>query len=124
MTRDASLQISTTIKRVGHIIEIEGTGTSVTFLPNDKDKTYDAILAKCKELGTNLTLEEDSQSQDLDVKEERHNIDIQLTQIYTEYYEQREKKQISDAQHLFSLVIGEIKGAVKYGQGIKGAVVV
>jgi hypothetical protein len=98
---------------MGHIIEIEGTGTSVTFLPNDKDKTYEAILAKCKELGTDFTLEEDSQNQDLDIKEERRNIDIQLTQIYMEYYEQREKKQISDAQHLFSLAMGEIKEQFK-----------
>jgi hypothetical protein len=93
------------------MIEIEGTGASVTFYPNDRDKTYEAILAKCKELGTDLTLGgDDGKEQDSDVKYERHNIDTQLTQIYREYYEEREKKQISDALHLFNLAMGEFRG--------------
>lgn len=50
----AAPQISTTICRSGFIIEIEGTWASVTFYPYDKDKTY-AIVAKCKELGQDLT---------------------------------------------------------------------
>lgn len=44
-------QVSTTIRRSGYIIEIEGMGASLTFYPYDKDRTYNAILAKCKELG-------------------------------------------------------------------------
>jgi hypothetical protein len=101
----ASPQISITIKRLGHIILIEGTGGSVTFYPNDKDKTYNAIVAKCEELGSDLSID----NEDFETKYERHNIDIQLTEIYKQYYEQRETRKVSDAEHLVNLAASEIK---------------
>jgi hypothetical protein len=100
----ASPQISITIKRLGHIILIEGTGVSVTFYPNDKNMTYNAILAKCVELGSDLSIDKD----DFDAKYERHNIDIQLTGIYKQYYEERETRQVSDAEHLVNLAASQI----------------
>jgi hypothetical protein len=41
--------------------------------------------------------------------DEIHSLDIQLTNIYKEYYDQRAKKRISDSEHLFLLASSEIK---------------
>ncbi len=98
-------QISTTIVRSGFIIEIEGTGASVTFHPYDKDKTYDSVIAKCKELGQDLTLDR----QNPEVQTERHNIDIQLTEIYKEYYEGVANRRIKEEDQLLIIANSLIK---------------
>jgi hypothetical protein len=98
-------QISTTLRRSGFMIEIEGTGSSVTFYPYDKDRTYNAILEKCKELGEDLT----SDMNNYDVHWERHNIDIQLTEIYDEYYTELENKRIGDEEQLLTITHSIIK---------------
>jgi len=98
-------QISTTITRSGFIIDIEGTGASVTYYPYDKDKTYDAIIAKCKELGQDLTVD----VQNSEVKTELHNIDIQLTEIYKQYYEQVANRIIKEEDQLLIIANSLIK---------------
>jgi hypothetical protein len=98
-------QVSTTIRRSGYIIEIEGTGVCVTFYPYDKDRTYYALLAKCKEMGQDLT----SNIENYDVRYERHNIDIQLTEIYREYYDELENKRIRDEDQLLIISYSKIK---------------
>jgi hypothetical protein len=103
-------QITITVKRVGFLVIIEGTGASITFHPNDKDRTYDAIIHKCKELGYDLTADN---SNDPDAKYQRQNIEMQLTEIYKDYYLERENKLISDAEHLINLAASEIKAQFK-----------
>jgi hypothetical protein len=98
-------QVSTTLRRSGFIIEIEGTGSSVTFYPYDKDRTYEAILKKCKELGQDLM----SDINNDDIHWERHNIDIQLTEIYQEYYSELENKNISDEEQLLIIAHSRVK---------------
>ena len=49
--------LSVKIRRSGFVIEIQDTNTSVTFYAYDKDKTFDALISKCKELGLHLTLD-------------------------------------------------------------------
>jgi hypothetical protein len=98
-------QVLTTLRRSGFIIEIEGTGSSATFYPYDKDRTYNAILEKCKELGEDLI----SDINNYDVHWERHNIDIQLTEIYDEYYTELENKRIGDEEQLLIIAHSIIK---------------
>ena len=98
-------QISITIIRSGYIVEIQGTGASVTFYPYDKDKTFDGIITKCKELGQDLT--EDIEN--FEVKTERHNIDIQLTEIYKQYYEQVSNRTIREEVQLLIIANSMIK---------------
>jgi|SRR5215831_13422230 len=95
------IEISVKIIRHGRLIIIEGLETSVTFYPNDKGRTFDALVDKLRDLGS-------VQSQ-----EETHNLDVQLTNIYKEYYEQRENKIVSDAEHLVLLAASEIKEQFK-----------
>jgi hypothetical protein len=91
------LEISTTVNRQGNLIIIGGLNCSVTFYPNDKDKTFNTLINKLKELGSDLS------------DHERLNIDVQLTNIYKEYYQERAENKISDAQHLVNLGAAEIK---------------
>jgi energy-coupling factor transporter ATP-binding protein EcfA2 len=91
------LEISTTVNRQGYLIIIGGLNCSVTFYPNDKDKTFNTLINKLKELGSDVS------------DHERMNIDVQLTNIYKEYYQQRAENKISDAQHLVNLAAAEIK---------------
>jgi hypothetical protein len=102
-------QVSATIKRSGFIVEIEGTGASVTFYPYDKDKTFDAVIAKCKELGDDLTLINKDHKDHSDIITERHNIDIQLTEIYKKFYDDLEKKVIRDEELLLIIANSQIK---------------
>ena len=90
-------ELSVSICRQGFLIVVESLGCSVTFYPNDKDKTFNAIVAKLKELGSDVS------------DHERMNLDVQLTNVYKEYYEERADKKISDAQHLLNLAAAEIK---------------
>jgi hypothetical protein len=68
--------IDVTIRRAGHIVEIEGLGASVNFYPKNYDKTLNALISRCKELQPDLA----SDTQELDYL--RHSIEIQLTEIY------------------------------------------
>ena len=54
--KEPETHLSILIKRSGFILEIERTGASVTFYAYDKDKTFDAIISKCRELGLDLTI--------------------------------------------------------------------
>jgi hypothetical protein len=102
-------QVSITIRRTGYLIEIEGVGASVTFYPYDRDKTYNALLEKCKEVGEDLT----SNLEDDEVNSERRNIDIQLTGIYKEYYEDLEAGLIRDEDQLLIITWSQIKQSFK-----------
>lgn len=101
--------LSITIKRSGFLIEIEGTGASVTFYPYDKDRTFEAIIEKCKELGDDLTLVSKDHKDYSNIITERHNIDIQLTQIYGKYYDDLENKVIKDEDLLLAIANSQIK---------------
>jgi hypothetical protein len=81
------------------MIEIEDTGASVTFHPNDIDKTLTAIILKCNEL------DPDDPVSDTD----RRDIEVQLTEIYKDYQEDRDKHRTSDAEHLVYLARSQIK---------------
>jgi hypothetical protein len=100
--------VPVSIKRSGFILEIEGTGASITFYAYDKDRTFDAIISKCQELGLDLTLD-DIRKQDDVIMAERHNIDVQLTSIYKEYYEKLEAREIRDEDQLLILANSQIK---------------
>lgn len=108
--------LSVKIIRSGFIIEIQDTNTnaSITFYAYDKDKTFDAIISKCKELGLDLTLY-DVQKRDTytDILAERRNIDIQLTEIYKEYYEKLDNREIREEDQLLILVNSQIKHRFK-----------
>jgi hypothetical protein len=91
------IEISTTVIRQGCLIIVEGLNSSVTFYPNDKDKSFDALIGALRELGSDLA------------PDEIHNLDVQVTNIYKEYYEQRASKKTSDSEHLFLLASSEIK---------------
>ena len=69
--------ISTTVTRQGNLIIVEGLNSSVKFYPNDKDKTFGALIGRLKELGSDLA------------PDRLHDLDVQLTTIYQVYYEQR-----------------------------------
>jgi hypothetical protein len=91
------MDVTISISRQGFLIIVDGIGCSVTFYPTDKDKTFNAVVDKLKELGSDVS------------DHERMNLDVQLTNVYKEYYEQRADKKISDAQHLINLAAAEIK---------------
>jgi hypothetical protein len=91
------MDVTISISRQGFLVLVDGLGCSVTFYPNDKDQTFNALTCRLKELGTDVS------------EHERLNLDVQLTNIYKEYYEQRANKKISDAQHLVNLAAAEIK---------------
>ncbi len=94
-------ELSVSICRQGFLIILESLGCSVTFYPIDKDKTFNAVVDKLKELGSDVS------------DHERMNLDVQLTNVYKEYYEHRADKKISDAQHLIILAAAEIKEQFK-----------
>jgi hypothetical protein len=91
------IEISTNVIRQGCLIIVEGLNSSITFYPNDKDKTFGALIGGLKELGSDLA------------PDDLHNLDVQVTNIYKEYYEQRANKKTSDSEHLFLLASSEIK---------------
>jgi hypothetical protein len=110
-------QVSNTIRRLGYLVEIEGTASSVTFHPYDRDKTYNAILEKCKELG------EDLNSNTEEVRYERRNLDIQLTEIYKKYYDDLQERRISDEEQLLIIAWSQLKQKFKDQTGRFYAVV-
>lgn len=94
--------ISFELRRVGHIIIIEGLDKSITFHPTDKDKTLKEILEKCKEFDYDLTENNPECVQELTY------IDSQLTQIY-EVYDEEKTNQKRDPELLLGLLQTEIK---------------
>ncbi len=97
--RAYSKTVSYSLRRIGNMIEIEDTGTSVTFHPDDFDKTLSAIILKCSELDPNEPVSHT----------ERRDIEVQLTEIYKDYQEARDKHRTSDAEHLVYLAKSQIK---------------
>ena len=89
----------TRLKRFGHLIEVEDPDMSVTFHPNNIDKTHDAILSKCDELYSGYQWTEI----------QFRDIDRQLTEIYNDYEEARNKRRITEAEHLVNLTMSQIK---------------
>ena len=77
-----TLQVDVTIKRTGHIVEIQGTGGSVNFHPEDFEKTLSALIAKCIELQPDLT------SDNAEMDHLKRSVEIQLTDIYADYEEE------------------------------------
>ena len=82
-----------------HLIEIESPDASVTFHPLDFDKTYKAIISKCNELYLGYQFSDT----------ELRDIDVQLTEIYKDYSEERDKHKVSDAEHLVYIARSQIK---------------
>jgi hypothetical protein len=82
-----------------HLIEIESPDASVTFHPLDFDKTYKAIILKCNELYLGYQFSDT----------ELRDIDVQLTEIYKDYAEERDKHKVTDAEHLVYLAKSQIK---------------
>jgi hypothetical protein len=85
--------------RTRNLIEIEDLDVSVTFHPNDFDKTYGAIISKFKELYPDYVL----------TQMELRDIDVQLNEIYKDYDKDRDKHKISDAENLVYLTKSQIK---------------
>jgi hypothetical protein len=71
----------------------------VTFHPLDFDKTYKAIISKCNELYLGYQFSDT----------ELRDIDVQLTEIYKDYSEGRDKHKVSDAEHLVYIARSQIK---------------
>jgi hypothetical protein len=97
--RNLSESVMVRLKRIHGMIEIENPDASVTFHPNDFDKTYNAIITKCSELYPDYVL----------TAMELRDIDFQLNEIYKDYVEDRNKHKISDAEHLVYLAESHIK---------------
>jgi energy-coupling factor transporter ATP-binding protein EcfA2 len=101
------------LNRTRHFIEIESPDVTVTFHPNDYDKTFNSIIIKCSELYSGYQLS------DID----RHDIDVQLTEIYKDYAEERNKHRIKDAEHLVYLAKSQIKEQFRDQTGALYAVI-
>jgi hypothetical protein len=94
-----SYTANTKLKRVGHLIEVIDPDLSVTFHPLDIDKTNSAIISKCDDLYPGYEWTEI----------QHRDIDVQLTEIYKEYDEDRKKHRVKDAEHLVYLAKSQIK---------------
>lgn len=101
--RTYSKSVSISLRRIANMIEIEDTGASVTFHPSDIDKTLTAIILKCNELDPNESVSDT----------DRRNIEAQLTEIYKDYQEDKDKHRTSDAEHLVYLARSQIKEQFK-----------
>lgn len=87
------------LNRTRHFIEIESPDVTVTFHPNDYDKTFNSIITKCSELYLGYQFSDT----------ELRDIDMQLNEIYKDYGEDRDKHRVSDAEHLVYLARSQIK---------------
>jgi hypothetical protein len=94
-----SESVTIRLKRNRHLIEIESPDATVTFHPLDFDKTYRAIISKCTELYLGYQFSDT----------ELRDIDVQLTEIYNDYAEERDKHRVSDAEHLVYVARSQIK---------------
>jgi hypothetical protein len=90
---------TTRLKRVGHLIEVEDPDLSVTFHPTNIDKTHDAIISRFNELYPGYQL--------MDIQ--LRDINVQLTEIYEDYDEDRKKHKVKDDEHLVYLAKSQIK---------------
>lgn len=73
------MDLEVKIHREGLLIILDNTGSSVSFNPRSIDKTFNAVIAKCLELDSSYS--NDNQA----LEALRRSIDLQLTQIYREY---------------------------------------
>jgi hypothetical protein len=105
--------VTTRLKRTGHLIEVEDPDVTVTFHPTNIDKTYDAIISKCKELYPGYPLTEI----------QFRDIDVQLAEIYKDYDEGKNKRWITEAEHLVNLAMSQIKLQFKDQTGAFYAVI-
>lgn len=103
----------TRLKRIGHLIEIEDPDLSVTFHPTDPEKSFAAIISRCDELYPGYQWTEI----------QYRDIDRQLTEIYKDYDESRNKRRISEADHLVNLAMSQIKQQFKDQTGTFYAVI-
>jgi hypothetical protein len=74
-----TFQVDVIIKRIGHIVVIEGSGISVNFDPKNYNKTLNALIDSCKLLQPDLVSDKD----EMDYL--TRSVQIQLTEIYKEY---------------------------------------
>jgi energy-coupling factor transporter ATP-binding protein EcfA2 len=95
--------VTTRLKRTGHIIEVEDPDLSVTFHPTDMDKTSASIISKCNELYPGYQLTEI----------QLRDVNVQLTEIYKDYDDERSKCKITEAEHLVNLTMSHIKQQFK-----------
>jgi hypothetical protein len=112
-SRSYSESAVTRLKRIGHLIEIEDPDLSVTFHPTDPDKTSAAIITRCAELYPGYQWTEI----------QYRDIDRQLTEIYKDYDESRNKRRITEADHLVNLAMSHIKQQFKDQTGAFYAVI-
>ena len=103
MPRKAYSEVFIQLKRNGGLIEIVATNASVTFRPDDIQKTFNDIVSKCNELDPENPVS----------YTDRRDIDTQLTEIYKEYEEERLKRRIREADHLVYLARSHIKEQFK-----------
>lgn len=87
------------LNRTRYSIEVESPDITVTFHPNDYDRTYNSITSKCSELYPGYQFTEI----------ELRDIEVQLTEIYRDYAEDRNKRKIGDGEHLLYLARSQIK---------------
>ncbi len=102
-SRSYSETATTRLKRIGHLIEIEDPDLSVTFHPTDIDKTSVAIISKCNELYAGYQLTEI----------QLRDVNVQLTEIYKDYGDERSKCKVTEAEHLVNLAMSHIKQQFK-----------
>jgi hypothetical protein len=111
--RSYSESAATRLKRINHLIEVEDPDLSVTFHPTDPDKTFSALITRCNELYPGYQWTEI----------QYRDIDRQLAEIYKDYDESRNKRRISEADHLVNLAMSRIKRQFKDQTGAFYAVV-
>ena len=105
--------VTVILKRNHHLIEIESPDMGVTFHPLDFDKTYNTIILRCNELYPGYQFSDT----------ELRDIDVQLTEIYKDYAEERDKHKVSDAEHLVYLAKSQIQRQFKDQTGAFYAVI-
>jgi hypothetical protein len=111
--RSYSESAVTRLRRIGHLIEVEDPDLSVTFHPTDPDKTFSALITRCSELYPGYQWTEI----------QYRDIDRQLAEIYKDYDESRNKRRISEADHLVNLAMSHIKQQFKDQMGAFYAVI-
>ena len=112
-SRSYSETATTRLQRIGHLIEIEDPDLSVTFHPTDPDKTFAAIISKCDDLYPGYQWTEI----------QHRDIDRQLSEIYKDYDESRNKRRITEADHLVNLAMSHLKQQFKDQTGAFYAII-
>jgi len=81
-----TFQVDVRINKIGHIVEIEGLGISVNFDPKNYRNTMNALVDSCKELQPDLASDKEA------IAYLTRSIQIQLTEIYKDYEQEKESK--------------------------------